>query len=382
VLAYVSYQNWPDFVSFWNRQVQWPFLFLGFALCAGSIVLTFVRWYLLVWALEFPFRLVDALRLGFIGFLFNYVAPGGAGGDLVKATLIAREQKSRRAVAVATILLDRILGMLALFIVAATACLVPTSIVDLSDFRIFIFAAWAGAIAGTLGLVVMLHPAFPRSRWLNRLVGLRYVGRTIGELINAVLLYQSKRNVLVVAVVISLAGHFGMLSAFYCCARAMNPAEGIPGYWAHLQFIPMAELFSVLVPLPGGVGALEGAVAYFYSMAGATGGVLTVLAYRVLTIFITAVGAFYYMAAQREIGEALQHSADEDLAVENTANEDPANEDPAGEDPAGEDSAGEDSAGEDPAGEDPANEDPANEDPANEDPAGEDPAGEDPAGKR
>ena len=56
-----------------TRTVSWVDLFAAFALSAGSIVLTFYRWYLLVWAQEFPFSLGDALRLGFIGYLFNFI---------------------------------------------------------------------------------------------------------------------------------------------------------------------------------------------------------------------------------------------------------------------------------------------------------------------
>ncbi|TXT16411.1 MAG: hypothetical protein FD138_4759, partial [Planctomycetota bacterium] len=84
-------------------------------------MLTFLRWFVLVKALGFPFTVRDALRLGFIGYLFNFVAPGSVGGDLVKAGLLAKEQSNRKTTAVATVLLDRILGMLALFLIGACA---------------------------------------------------------------------------------------------------------------------------------------------------------------------------------------------------------------------------------------------------------------------
>ena len=79
--------------------------------------MTFVRWYLLVRALQLQFRLVDAFRLGFLGYLFNFVVVGSVGGDLFKAIFIAREQPGRRAEAVATVLVDRIVGVYALVLV-------------------------------------------------------------------------------------------------------------------------------------------------------------------------------------------------------------------------------------------------------------------------
>ena len=86
--------------------------------CAVS--LTFVRWYLLVRALGLNFRLLDAFRLGFLGYLFNFVSVGSVGGDLFKAIFIAREQPGRRTEAVATVLVDRVVGVYALVLLTST----------------------------------------------------------------------------------------------------------------------------------------------------------------------------------------------------------------------------------------------------------------------
>jgi uncharacterized protein (TIRG00374 family) len=312
VLALLYWQNRDQFTNLAERRIEWSDLFTGLVLCAGSIILTFLRWYLLVVALDFPFTVRDALRLAFIGYLFNYVGPGGAGGDLVKAVMIAREQKSRRFVAAATVVIDRVLGVLSLFIVAAMATSISTEYVSTPAFRPYLIGSWVGAIAGLLGLAIIMHPVVPRSRWLNRLVHLPLVGKPIGDLIAALLLYQSRRNVLVAGVLIGVVGHFGMLSSFYFAGRALSPADAIPSYWAHLQFIPAAELFGVLIPLPGGLGALEGAIAYFYTMGGAleANGILTAITYRVITIIIAAAGAGYYLTSRQEIDEAL-HEAEQ-----------------------------------------------------------------------
>ena len=59
---------------------------------------------------DLPFTLGNAFRLGLLGFFFSTFLPGSVGGDLVKAAGIAREQ-SRRTVAVATVIMDRIMGL-------------------------------------------------------------------------------------------------------------------------------------------------------------------------------------------------------------------------------------------------------------------------------
>ena len=322
LLGYLFLQNRTELGQLAERQIDWFCFLVAFALCGGSIILTFVRWYLLVWALEFRFRLRDALRLGFIGYLFNYVGPGSAGGDIVKAVMIAGQQESRRTVAAATVLLDRILGLLALFMVGSMAALFHPSFVQHGTLRAVVVALWGGSLAGLIGLGMMLHPAVPRSRWLNRLVHLRYVGRAIGDLINGVLLYQTKRRVLLVAVGISVVGHFGMLSCFYFCAQALQWGDAAPGYWAHLLLIPIAELAGVVVPLPGGVGALEGAVGFCYqqfneavggAVSGETAwaaGLSAAVVYRCISIIVATIGIGYYLTSRREIDEVLEESSD------------------------------------------------------------------------
>jgi glycosyltransferase 2 family protein len=319
LLSYLFYSNRQALANLAQRPIDWLYLVLAFVLCTAAMMLTFYRWYLLVWAQDFPFTIRDALRLGYIGYLCGYVAPGSAGGDLVKAAMIAHEQKSRKGVAAATVLLDRILGVLALFMVGALATFFQDPrLLQNGVIRTCVALLWAGSAGGILGLIVMLHPAFPRSRILMRLVRLPKVGSLIGGLVNAVLLYQQRRAVLVATVLISIVGHFGTLSSFYYCALAINAGNAAPGYWTQLLLIPIAELFAFIVPVPGGIGVLEGAVGECYALAikalGVVGvtaaqasgaGVAAALANRVATVIIVAIGAAYYMTARREIGQAL-----------------------------------------------------------------------------
>jgi glycosyltransferase 2 family protein len=301
--------------------VRWGYLAGALALCAGAMLLTFVRWFVLVWAQDFPFRPGDALRLGFIGYLFNFVAPGAVGGDLVKAALIARQQTSRRMIAAATVVIDRIVGLLALLMIGGIAVLVPTRLVGQPAFKPAMLVFWAGSAAGLFALLVAMHPALPRSRWLNRMVGWPLVGRPIGELINALLLYQTRRRVIAFTLALSLVSHFGLLLGFYVGALALHDPAAVPTFVEHLQMIPAAELVGVAIPLPGGSGALELAVAELYRLAGAAAGdgLLTALAYRAVTIVIALVGAGYYFTARREVDRALEEAQQAPASVDSGA---------------------------------------------------------------
>ena len=55
-------QNRNEFDELSGRSVDWGWLALAFVLCFGSIVSTYIRWWMLVRAQDFDFPLRDALR--------------------------------------------------------------------------------------------------------------------------------------------------------------------------------------------------------------------------------------------------------------------------------------------------------------------------------
>ena len=76
---------------------DWGLLIAAWACCAAAVLTTLVRWYYLVRALEMPFTLREALRVGLMGYLLNFAPMGIVGGDLLKAIMLARRQKERQA---------------------------------------------------------------------------------------------------------------------------------------------------------------------------------------------------------------------------------------------------------------------------------------------
>ena len=99
-LAYVLIKNWdPTFndegvqkspgISGMLRQTPEYAAFISMLLlCAAALVLQYYRWYVLVRALDLPFTLGAALRLGLVGTCYNVFLPGAVGGDIVKAYYI------------------------------------------------------------------------------------------------------------------------------------------------------------------------------------------------------------------------------------------------------------------------------------------------------
>ncbi|MCY3713316.1 MAG: lysylphosphatidylglycerol synthase transmembrane domain-containing protein [Gemmatimonadetes bacterium] len=317
ILGYLIYLYREQYADFIRREIDFTFLGIGIVLATTATVLAFFRWYLLARGQKLVLGFREAVRLGFVSNLFNYLAPGTAGGDIVRAVGIARRQKSRRTVAAATVLLDRLIGMLALLIVGSAAALLNQDLWHHREIMIAVLVFWGGALTGLICVVVSLRFRLLNWTFFQRLTRLKFVGSFFAELAGSLELYQTRRSALTEALLIGLAGQFFMLSAFYCCAMALLPGAAAPDYWAHLMLIPAAEIIGTFAPVPGGVGALEGAVIYIYHLVSTTAdgsvpgtvaqatGLAAALTYRIVRVTVAAVGALYYMVTDRKWKERL-----------------------------------------------------------------------------
>jgi uncharacterized protein (TIRG00374 family) len=281
LLAFVVWQYWsypapdhPDQMLGLKYAFDKPFHFGPFllALLIGgvSILITFLRWFVLVRALDLPFTVVNALRLGMIGYYLNTFLPGSVGGDIIKATFIAREQ-SRRTAAVASVLIDRAVGLIGLvwlvaliggaFWVTGSLESIVTSPAAAHTLEVIISVA-LGCLVASLVFWFLLGflPNRRAERLAGRLTGIPKVGHSLAEFWRAVWMYRCRGRSVGLALAMSLVGHVGFVSTFYCAARALYPADEIPSLEAHYVIVPVGMSIQAGFPAPGGVGG--GEVAY------------------------------------------------------------------------------------------------------------------------
>ena len=281
----------------------------GAALVLATVCVTISRWYLLVRALDLKFRVADAFRLGFLGFLLNFVGGGSVGGDLFKAFFIAKEQPGRRAEAVATVAMDRVVGLFALLLVTSAAILV-TGVTD-ADWKVraiceFTLGVTAVAIAF---VVLMLVPRFRRGRMVHAITRLPKIGPTLERLIAAVGVYREKRLVLASTLGMSVFVHVSLPVAIYLAAVAIFDQP--PTLPEHLILVPLAMCAGALPLTPAGLGTFELAVSELYKLLPAQAhedGIIVALVYRLMTILVAVVGAVYYWSSRREVSEILEQA--------------------------------------------------------------------------
>ncbi|MEX0938316.1 MAG: lysylphosphatidylglycerol synthase transmembrane domain-containing protein [Pirellulales bacterium] len=316
ILAFliVQAQRNDSFSRLRDQPKDWGYLLLAGVCCLAGVALTFVRWHLLVRALEIPFRLRDAFRLGFLAYLLNFVSLGSVGGDLFKALFVARERPTRRTEAVATVVIDRLFGLYALFLVASAA-IVITDVqhqVDNSVVRAICDATLVSTAIGTVGIVVLLVPAISGRRLVARVESWPWIGPTLARLVGAVRMYQQKRPLLVLVTGMSLLVHVLFVLCFYFIALGL-PGNA-PTLAEHFLVIPLSMVAGALPVTPSGLGALEAAVEFFYQVAspssevGVGNGMIAALCYRFITVVIALIGACYYLTCRREVAEVMHEA--------------------------------------------------------------------------
>jgi uncharacterized membrane protein YbhN (UPF0104 family) len=316
LLGYVIYSNWAPaggqgLADVWQRHVveRQPvhvgYLLGGFLVFSAALVLTILHWYVLVRAQDLPFRFRDALRLGLVGFFFSTFLPGSVGGDIVKAAVLVREQ-SRRTVAVATILMDRVIALWALFWFVAVLGGVFWAGGQLegeaaAHSKVIVLAA-AGVVAASavVCLALALLPARRAERFAGRLARLPRVGGSAAEFWRAVWMYRCRPGSVALAMVISWAGFVGFVLSFYCWAHVLwdgKAGNPLPTLTQHFLLVPIGLIIMAMPLFPGGAGIGEagfgGLYAWFHCKP--AGGVLGTLVYRVNTWVLGLFGYLLYL---------------------------------------------------------------------------------------
>lgn len=297
------------------RLINEPKIWSSLALALGGILiafsLSFVRWFLLVRGVGLPFHLRDAFRLGTLGFLLNQVSPGSVGGDLLKAVFIAREQPGARTEAVATVFVDRVIGLYAMLLVGSFALMFAgQTIEDESLVHTMQMAVWTTVGLGTIGLAFVLSPLATGAHARAVADRVPLVGHTITRLINAADVYRSRRKYVFAAMGLALLTHGLLITSFWCISGGLPVQQ--PTFLQNASIVPIGLLAGAVPFTPGGLGALEGSMDLLYEALGAAkgDGTIIAIAYRAMTYVVAAIGACYYFSARKKV-DRLLHEAEE-----------------------------------------------------------------------
>jgi uncharacterized membrane protein YbhN (UPF0104 family) len=293
-----------------SREIDLRLLGLAFGVYLCALLLTFVRWYVLVRALDLPFRLRDAMRLGFIGNVFNLVIPGAVGGDVIKAAFLCREQ-DRKTQAVASMVIDRALGLLGLFLLAGVSGLLAWNSSTEGVHRL-VQIVWAAAMIGILGLVFLFTPAL--FHLFQRIAAGR--GRLevlFNELGIMAASYRRRLGVVALGLGMAVLSHSLFVICFYIVDKALFPVS-VPTLRDHFLMVPLA-LFTTAVPLPfGALGLSEQVSEQLFKLVQHPSGAVAMMGFRLMMYGGGLVSVIVYLFNLSQIKQ-LSESGSESSAA-------------------------------------------------------------------
>ncbi len=297
-----------------GKPIHGGYLLAAALIYLAVLLLTFFRWYLLVRAVELPFRVADAMRLGMVGLFFNAFLPGAVGGDIIKAAVLAREH-SRRTVAVATVIMDRLIALWALiwFVAIMGGVFWATGQLDEQVAErskgVIVGAAVAVVVSVVGWLLLGLLPPERAEHFAGRLERLPRVGGSAAEFWRAVWMYRCRQAMVAAVFVVSWVGHVGLVFVFWLCANALwSPELGpIPPLAEHFLLVPIGVVVQALVPTPGGVGGGEWSFSKLYQVFGGSevNGALGSLVKRVLDWLWGLLGYLVYLRMRTSLPAPL-----------------------------------------------------------------------------
>ncbi|TWT82431.1 hypothetical protein CA13_38940 [Planctomycetes bacterium CA13] len=284
------------------------------ALCGVS--LSFARWCMLVRCQGISLSMVEAFRISSICYLFNFISAGSVGGDLFKAIFLAKRRPGRRIEAVASVFVDRGVGLFGLVLLVAIAMWVadPPGSSDENRDQLGQIKLVAAVLVG-VGTVVLSVLVFGGKgvdrlvRWGSRL---RWVGPLIGKVGAPLRMFHRHPIAFFFAIVMSLGVHTLLVISMYLIAKSLYLDP--PTLLDHFVIVPIGMLAAALPITPAGLGVYEAAIEWLYRIIPATkttaSGTLVALVFEIVKVVMAVIGTLFYWTAnaeERESIEAAEH---------------------------------------------------------------------------
>ncbi len=262
ILTWMARSDKLNFSQIAGALSHWPLLLLILGLLYGQLLITVWRWELLLRAQNLFIGIRQAFRLSLIGVLFNMVIPGAVGGDVMKAYYVTRGAPDRKAEAAGTIVFDRIIGLLALMLVAAGGAAWNLGFIQsnrsLTALCIFALLGALGGLAG-LWLVVQFGPRLAARNPSGRIAA--FCSQALAGFDG----YRKRPATLPAAVLVSAVGHLMGCGGIYLCF----PAIGSPvvPLRLFLVLVPVAVMTTAIPISPAGIGVGQVAFLTLFQMA-------------------------------------------------------------------------------------------------------------------
>ncbi len=275
------------------RGIHRSSLYLAILAYGAIFLLGSLRWKILLEAHRIRLTFLRILQLFFIGLFFNNFLPSLTGGDIVKAYYVSKET-SKRAEAVMTIIVDRGVGLLALFFLGTIAGILNWNQPQMRGPVLTIFLLFVISLILIISVFnrKVLEKASRRNQGNPKPSRIREL---FEKLYRAFYYYKSCPWVLAKAFFLSLLLQTLMIIINYQIARGMGIRNVGIGYF--FLFIPIISTISAIPISVAGWGIGEMSYKEYFGYVGIAPGISVSisLVLRLMLLAWSLVGLPFYL---------------------------------------------------------------------------------------
>jgi uncharacterized protein (TIRG00374 family) len=296
VVLVVRSANWGNvWTNVRMMDVRW--LVVAFVAFTPTLLIVSWRWRLLLGVHGVFLKYWRVLELNMIGQFFSAFLVGTTGGDVVKIFYVARQVPQKKAAVGFTVIVDRVIGMIAMLIFGVALSFTQLPVLMSTHFTraftgtFYLFAA-GGAVASvgaTLAPVLLRRPS------IRALLEKLPFSSKVSKVLSA---YETTARAFgrnVVALLVSLPSNVCIVLMGYCITQAMHLHLPL------LAFCSILTIVNMLIALPvsmNGIGVRELLFKNFLGLVGIDGNTAVTFS---LTFFVLNLvwsllgGAFYHL---------------------------------------------------------------------------------------
>lgn len=254
-----------------------------------------LRWHVIMKAAGVSPGLGRAFLIGYIGLFFNNFLPGAVGGDIAKAWVAARDEERKLAV-VASIILDRLAGLVAMIVLAFAAAMVSLGREELRKPVLFIAGLFAVSV---LGYFVYFSRRLRTARaveWIKARLPLREGIRGLDATFKQV---NASKSTVALSLGLSLLGQSTSIVLLWLLSQALGIYQ--PTLADFFLFAPIAFILTAIPVTLGTWGTQEIVYRELLGLVrvSATDAIGLSFLFRLSAILVSLPGAIVFLALKR-----------------------------------------------------------------------------------
>ncbi|UCE58648.1 MAG: flippase-like domain-containing protein [Phycisphaerales bacterium] len=303
----------------WSTSTKTLFL-LAIAINSLVVFPLALRFQWLLLAQDIRISYWEALKLTFAGNFLNFATPlGSNAGDVFKAYFVSLHTEHKTE-AVATVALDRMIGLATLITVVTAITVFSSGGGRLATLRPYTLVVFVGGVAGAfVYLSPLLRKYLIPRKWLERLPMFEQIRRVD----NAARTLAGSKSIVLGAVVMTLILQGLALTAYFTVAVALGLVANAGNIIEYYAYFYTGALVQTLPGPPQGLGTVELAYRYLLGPYGSPSQIVCVaFGIRIVVLACALPGLLVTLTGSYKPREALpvdEPDEEEQPSADNTA---------------------------------------------------------------